>query len=66
MVCPTQTGHQTHVSGIQILCGSQKITWVVSSVGCLGSRCTELRSGATEAAERVLSCAEKIHAFTNP
>jgi len=47
---------RTHVSGFQILCGSQKIRWVVSPVGCLCSRFTELRSGA----------AEKIHAFTNP
>jgi len=34
MVPPTESVHQTHVSGIQILYGSQKIIRVVSSVGC--------------------------------
>jgi hypothetical protein len=54
MVPPTSV-HHTHVSGIQILCGSQIIKRVVSSVGCLCSQCTESRSVA----------AENIHALTN-
>jgi len=55
--CPDVESASDTISGIQILCGSQKIRWVVSSVVFfLHFQCTESFSSA----------AEKMHAIYEP